>query len=165
MMGEGAAVAGSKDGSRFGALQRAHLEALGLVPMVRRDAVRPGAPVPAPRAGSETPARAAARGAVDPPAERTIRLCVAGSGAWPAPGPDARLLDDLLASLGLSAAQVQWVSGGAPPEGIPMLAFGVDAARGALRLPALARLRDALEKRIAWPQLRRLRRQLREAVR
>ncbi len=164
-MGEGAAVAGSKDGSRFGALQRARLEALGLVPMVRRDVVRPGVPVPAPRAGSETPARAAARGAIDPPAERTIRLCVAGSGPWPAPGPDARLLDDLLASLGLTVAQVQWVSGGVPPEGIPMLAFGVEAARGALRVPALARLREPLEKRIAWPLLRQLRRQLRETAR
>ena len=138
----------------FSQTQRARLGALGLVPMVRRDTgeIRPD-PADAPHAH-------AVAGAAAP---EPIRIGIAGCGTWPPRDAEARLVDDLLASLGLTIAQVQWASDGALPEGVPVLAFGPEAPAGVLRLPALSRLRDALEKRIAWPQLRNLRRQLRKA--
>ena len=46
------------------------------------------------------------------------------------------------------------------PAELPILAFGTGAPAGSTRVAALARLRDPLEKRIAWPMLRALRRRL-----
>ena len=46
------------------------------------------------------------------------------------------------------------------PNNLPILAFGTGAPAGSTRVAALARLRDPLEKRIAWPMLRALRRRL-----
>lgn len=106
-------------------------------------------------------------------------------------GPHRRLLQDLLCSIGLTPDQVQLMdsqtsaptpgsgaatgpgfdSTTASPEGrvpensdLPILAFGIGAPAGSTRIAALPRLRDPLEKRIAWPMLRQLRRRLRSAA-
>lgn len=77
-------------------------------------------------------------------------------------GPHARLLTQVLASLGLAPGQVRE---GGPDDGpaTPLLAFGPGAPEGSTRLAALVKLRDPIEKRIAWPLLRGLRRRLRQA--
>lgn len=82
--------------------------------------------------------------------------------ADPFHGPHVRLLHQLLCGLGLGPEQVAL---GAPEEGDaqPVLAFGPGGPPGAVQVPALARLREPLEKRIAWPALRRLRRRLWQA--
>lgn len=153
---------------RFGAAQRARLDTLGLVPMVRR-----GAAVleDEARKGESRPCDAriavASRGqpaAPRPPdAAAIVRLRIAGCGARAPEGRDAALVADLLASLGLDPAQVRWEETAAAAGELPLLVFGGAPSRGAHVLAALERLRDPLEKRIAWTLLRRLRRQLRDA--
>ena len=77
-------------------------------------------------------------------------------------GPHAHLLAQLLRCLDLSPEQIQ---PGLPSDGQTalLLAFGPGAPEGATRFAALAKLRDPIEKRIAWPLLRGLRRRLRQA--
>ena len=76
-------------------------------------------------------------------------------------GPYAHLLAQILKCLGLRPDQVR---PGLPAEGetAVLLAFGPGAPQGAIRLSALAKLRDPIEKRVAWPVLRDLRRRLRQ---
>ena len=173
-MGEKSGATGGGEGVGFSDLQRARLHALGLQPMVRRAVFQPAAAMHDPHAGRPIAPAAAALDPEDGPDGRAssiraesvaVRLCIAGGGSAPSGGPEARLLGDLLASLGLTLAQVRWASDDVLPEDVPVLAFGPHAPRGALRVAALTRLREPLEKRIAWPLLRQLRRQLRETAR
>lgn len=149
--------------------RHAQLRALGLQPMVLRDsaAAAPEAaavqnpsspPVPAARPPREP--IAAVDAATDAATDATLRLRVLGLGELPPTGADAALVQDLLACLGLTPAQVCWGADASAPQSLPVLAFGAAAAPGVTRLAALSRLRDPIEKRIAWPLLRRLRRAL-----
>lgn len=145
--------------------RHAQLRALGLQPMVLRDSAA-AAPEAAAVQTPSSPPVAAARpprepiAAVDAATDATLRLRVLGLGELPPTGADAALVQDLLACLGLTPAQVCWGADASAPQSLPVLAFGAPAAPGVTRLAALSRLRDPIEKRIAWPLLRRLRRAL-----
>lgn len=98
-------------------------------------------------------------GDTNAPAESAVepvppRIALAGV----SPDGSSGFVRGILASLGLRAEQVAT----GPGAGVPVLAFGDPAPAGSIRLPALAELRDARVKRAAWPQLRRLRRQLKD---
>lgn len=145
--------------------RHAQLRALGLQPMVLRDSAA-AAPEAAAVQNPSSPPVAAARpprepiAAVDTATDAALRLRVLGLGELPPTGADAALVQDLLACLGLTPAQVCWGADASAPQSLPVLAFGAAAAPGVTRLAALSRLRDPIEKRIAWPLLRRLRRAL-----
>lgn len=128
------------------------LRALGLEPMQLRAATA--------AADSETviASDAAATVATSP----VLFLWSPPDDAAPLHGPYARLAADLLQSLGVRVEQVGAGQPDAMPSDVPILVLGAQAPADGVRLPALARLRDPLEKRIAWPILRRLRRRLRE---
>lgn len=124
--------------------QLRQLRALGITPLRLRSA-----------AGEVMPQ------APDADVASAIGLCV-----WlpthegdPFRGPHERLLRQLLCALGLTSEQVVL---DVPDAGDvrPVLAFGPGGPPGAVQLPALVNLREPLEKRIAWPALRRLRRHL-----
>ncbi len=97
-----------------------------------------------------------------PCAPETIRLHLwfAAGQSIPCEGLPARLLDQILASIGTTRAQVTVLDAATADDGVAVLAFGAGAPLGAVSLPTLERLADPLEKRIAWPILRRLRRKL-----
>lgn len=118
------------------------LRALGIEMLVQRGA--PGKAATQGQDEPETPAPAVC-----------LRLWFA-EGQTPQEAGAQRLLRDVLRSLGLTPEQAT----GSDPD-LPQLAFGEPAPEGAIALAALARLRDPLEKRIAWPVLRRLHRRLR----
>lgn len=67
-----------------------------------------------------------------------------------------RLLRAIALAAGVSPAQLAHEA----REGLPMIAFGLDASH-AIAAPAPAALRNARAKRALWPALRRLRRTLR----
>lgn len=143
------------------ATRHAQLRALGLQPMVLRGSVA-AAPEPAAAPNPSSPPVDVARPPREPipAAIAPLRLRVLGLGEQPPAGADAALVQDLLACLGLTPAQVCWGAEASAPQSLPVLAFGASAAPGVTRLAALSRLRDPIEKRIAWPLLRRLRRAL-----
>ncbi len=139
----------------FEANQLQRLRALGIVPLRQRavaldEARAPDAPV------------AQALDQVDQP-DIGLRLWFPPTVADPFQGSDARLLRDLLRSLELDVEQVTRLSG-ENDEALPVLAFGTGGPDGSVRLPALEKLRNPLEKRIAWPVLRGLRRRLGRSV-
>lgn len=140
----------------FDAQQRRQLHALGLVPMRLRG-----------QATVEV-AEAVAPVAVHEPADTALPRTVPVH-LWFPPGepdaltgPHARLLTQLLTCLDLSPDQIR---PGLPDtaETALLLAFGPGAPQGATRFAALAKLRDPIEKRVAWPLLRGLRKHLRQA--
>ncbi len=137
----------------FDAQQLRQLHALGLAPMHLRGHAT--AQVAVPVLAREEPSGNAPRSSLPvhlwfPPGEPDAFA-----------GPHGRLLTQLLRCLDLSPEQVQ---SGIPIDGEAplLLAFGPGAPQGAIRLAALAKLRDPIEKRIAWPLLRRVRRRLRQ---
>ena len=139
----------------FEAKQLQRLRALGIVPLRQRAVVL------------EEPTSLAARAAdpsdsIDQP-NIELRLWFPPAVMDPLKGSDAQLLRYLLRSLELDFEQVTTLSG-ENDKALPVLAFGADAPAGAVRLPALEKLRNPLEKRIAWPVLRGLRRRLGRAV-
>lgn len=125
-----------------------YLRALGLAPMrLRRPEPVDGEPPPAPAA---TPGIA------------LWLWCPPASGD-PFAGPEARLLRHLLHALDLQPARVARCTPEAAGDDRPVLALGPGAPAGSHVLPELGALRDPLQKRIAWPVLRALRRRLRTA--
>jgi hypothetical protein len=131
--------------SRLDPLQRERLGALGIDLL----ALRPGVGT------ASRPAEAFATNT------GILRLRVLGADQAFANSPDAKLLQALVAALGLRPDEVS----SAPGAGVPVLAFALDVDGDAIQLPALDRLRNADAKRAAWPALRRLRRALRGAGR
>lgn len=93
-----------------------------------------------------------------------VRLCLWLPAETPDPfaGPQARLLQHLLRTLDLEPNQVARQVPVA--QDIPVLAFGRGAPSATCTLPALDALRDPINKRMAWPLLRALRRQLRRSA-
>lgn len=135
----------------FGAAQHVWLKALGLLPLRRRAAFQPevaGTSVPQASASGNTAAVA------------RLRVFVEGE-AEPFSGSQAKLLRAVLTALGLSAEQVTFDS---KPE-LPLLAFGRCPEPAMFRVAALSSLRDPIGKRVAWKELRRLRRALAESAR
>ncbi|MCX7562718.1 hypothetical protein OS176_04030 [Xanthomonadaceae bacterium XH05] len=137
----------------FDAERVRQLHALGLAPMrLREHAVA--------IAGQASPS-------CDPPEESVVaddfvlRLWLPPAKARPFEGPHARLLTQILKSIGVRPEQILMAR---QPEdgGAPLLAFGAGAPKEAIRLAALDKLRDPIEKRVAWPVLRSLRRRLRQ---
>ena len=137
----------------FDAQRLRQLHALGLSPMRLRgnaaDAVAPVSvqePVAAP---------------VPPPIAMPVYLWFPPGEPDAFAGPHARLLAQFLACLDLSPQQIQ---PGLPADSQTaiLLAFGPGAPPGATRFAALAKLRDPIEKRVAWPLLRGLRKRLRQ---
>ena len=131
--------------------QLRQLHALGITPLRLRAAADDAMPQ-APADGQEVTAAPAI----------ALYLWLPPREADPFHGPHEPLLRQLLCSLGLAPEQALL---GVPEEGDarPVLAFGPGGPSGAVQLPALAKLRDPLEKRIAWPALRTLRRRLWQA--
>lgn len=131
--------------------QLRQLHVLGITPLRLRTAAGDVAPQAQPAGQEVTAAPAIALYLWLPPREGD-----------PFHGPHERLLHQLLCGLGLAPAEVVL---GVPDGGDawPVLAFGPGGPPGAVQVPELARLRDPLEKRIAWPALRRLRRRLWQA--
>lgn len=121
------------------------LRALGIEPLVRRG----------PDAGShQEAAEVPEASALAAPVPR-LRLWFA-EGRAPQEAGLQRLLRDVLNALGLTPEQAE-----GHDSNLPQLAFGDRAPEGAVVVTSLTRLRDPLEKRIAWPILRRLRQRLR----
>lgn len=136
-------------------LRNARLTALGVTPMRLR-------------ANATRPSEIHASDPVAMDAERIrraprLRLWFPPEQRDPRSGPQARLLQQILRSVGVDDADMDLLETDVNPDGVRVLGFGSGAPAGAVRLPTLDRLRDPLEKRIAWPLLRRLRRQLRQA--
>lgn len=139
----------------FDARNLRRLRALDIVPLRRRVAVPSGV---AHEAVADTPELSVRR-------EIVLQLWFAPDVPDPLPESFARMLRYLLRSLDLDVAQVARMAGENGGDGeYPVLAFGIGAPDGAVRLPALEKLRNPLEKRIAWPILRGLRRRLRRAL-
>ncbi len=137
----------------FDAQRLRQLHALGLAPMRLRTQAAADAAGPV--------SQHEATGAMQP-AGMPVHLWFPPGEADAFTGPHARLLVQLLKCLDLSPEQVR---PGLPNDGQAalLLAFGPGAPEGATRFAALAKLRDPIEKRIAWPLLRGLRRCLRRA--
>lgn len=130
----------------FGAAQRAWLAALGLVPLQRRADFLP-----------EAVADEALQPSVSGSEPTAPRLRIfAGGVADPFAGAQAKLLRAVLAALGLSAEEITFELEAA----LPLLAFGQCKETDAFRVAALDSLRDPIGKRVAWKELRRLRRTL-----
>ena len=142
----------------FDAQQLRQLQALGLSPMrLRGRGVMETAPVAMPETRLPAGSNAAA------PITMPVHLWFPPDDADAFTGPHSRLLTQILQCLGLTPDHVQ---PGLPAEGEAalLLAFGLGAPQGAIRMSALAKLRDPIEKRVAWPILRGVRRRLRLAV-
>jgi hypothetical protein len=131
--------------------QQVRLQALGIVPLRLRTHLAPPHAVDVEAPSEPSPSQ---------PASRCVRLWFADRKNRPTEGPQARLLEQILRSVGLSDAEVAVGPDEAGDDDWVILAFGVGAPASAVSLPTLERLRDPLEKRIAWPILRRLRRRL-----
>ena len=136
----------------FDAQRLRHLHALGLAPMRLRGHAAAAAAEPA-SAPDATDAAA--------PIGMPVHLWFPPGEPDAFAGPHARLLTQVLACLDISPGQIQ---PGLPDDGETalLLAFGPGAPQGATRFAALARLRDPIEKRVAWSLLRGLRRRLRQ---
>lgn len=136
-----------------GAIRNRQLRALGIVPFQLRAATTVDEPL--------TPAVSDAFEVTTTSTETLLQLWLPPTEGDPFAGPHARLLGDVLRSLALSRQQVLL---GMSRKGsdLPLLAFGPGAPAGAITLASLVKLRDPIEKRIAWKQLRQLRRRLRE---
>jgi len=135
----------------FGAAQHAWLMALGLVPLRRRAAFLPE------MAGTVVP-----QSSVSEKESLTPKLRVFVEGvAEPFAGSQAKLLRAILAALGLSVEEATIE----PNPDLPLLAFGRCPEPVAFRVAALSSLRDPIGKRVAWKELRRLRRAMAESVR
>lgn len=131
-------------------MQRERLAALGFELLTLRER--------APATGAARVDSGATAGLDASPAPR---LVVAGleTGALEG-GEGAALFGALLATLGLSRAQVTVEL----RPGLPLLAFGDGGGADAIRIAPLAHLRQPHEKRAAWPALRALRARLRGAA-
>lgn len=139
----------------FDATTLRRLRALDIVPLRQR---RPAAAAGDSAVMTDAPASGV-------PHKPVLHLWFAPEVPDPLPAPSARLLDDVLCSLDLDASQIVRMAGERDPGGEhPVLAFGTGAPDGAVRLPTLEKLRNPLEKRIAWPILRGLRRRLRRGA-
>ncbi len=135
----------------FGAAQHAWLMALGLLPLRRRAAFLPE------MAGNEARRSSVSGGESIAP---RLRVFVEGA-SDPLAGSQAKLLRAILAALGLSADESTFE----PDAALPLLAFGRCPEPAAFRVAALACLRDPIDKRVAWKELRRLRHALAESAR
>lgn len=193
LRGAGQEPAHAPQAAREHAAQQAVESAKQAASQPAATAPRDAEPHPAASPAAETPASnsLATPQHPTPAAGPRLRIWFSQAQADVFEGPHRRLLQDLLCSIGLSPDQVQLmesqasapapgsgadaVSGfdtaTASPEGqvsgnndLPILAFGIGAPAGSTRIAALPRLRDPLEKRIAWPMLRELRRRLRSAA-
>ena len=136
-----------------GAIRNSQLRALGIVPLQLRASV--STEVLTPPTASHTPEGIATNTGV------RLQVWLPPTEGDPFAGPHARLLGDVLRSLGLTRQKIQT---GMPEKdhNLPLLAFGPGAPADAVKLSTLVKLRDPIEKRIAWKQLRQLRRCLRE---
>lgn len=124
------------------AMRRDRLVALGLTPLTLRR--REAAPTP--------------EASIAPKLPGPVRLVVRGADEAFDGGEGAGLFGAVLALLGLERQDVSTK----PADGVPVLAFG--AGQDATTcIAALRQLREAHEKRAAWPALRSLRRRLRGA--
>lgn len=110
---------------------------------------------PAQRVDASPPSNAGADAGLFAPQPARLRLQVEGIVAFD--GPHARLLRALVRAVGVVEAEVRFDASEAALPAIVLAAHGDDVLAA-----SPADLRSARAKRAAWPQLRRLRRRLRE---
>lgn len=143
----------------FDAQRLRQLQALGVVPMRLRGQVAVEVVEELPQRGAES---------AGPATGVVLQLWFASGEGDPFTGAHGRLLTQILKSLDLCPEQTRVRSRheaeSQEDDALPLLAFGPGAPAGAIRLAALEKLRDPIEKRIAWPLLRGLRRVLRRAM-
>jgi len=138
----------------FAPAQRVRLAALGVVPLRRRESflpevVQPKAPQPQ-VAAQETPkAEALPQGAP------RLRVFVEGA-SDPFAGENAKLLRAILAAIGVGERDIA----SSASAKVPLLAFGRASEPADFRVAALSALRNPVDKRAAWKELRRLKRAL-----
>ncbi len=144
----------------FAPLQREWLAVLGVIALQRRAAFLPEAGVAEVVAPDAVFAQVETQ-APQVPTRAAPRLRVLAEGlATPFTSADAKLLRAILAAIGLSEGDIADDA----DSTLPLLAFGRSEEPATFRLRALPQLRNPIEKRVAWKELRRVKRSLQDAA-